>query len=274
MISKILNLARISQNLGAQKTYNAALPVLLAVLDKTKTGYLLRLGNSTIEAKSAANLALGAKFWANVSESSSGETMITNLIARPKILDLVEKTALFFKKNELENLFNEPKMLERFAEMLSQKAFESPQNPQNGDLTFLANSLNALNRGVLSLVIKERGKRVLLQIRRQKGERLEFSAAFNNLGVVNGVLFVGDFVGAGGGLEEHGSHAGGYWAGQKSGVQKNGGMLHLVTQFQGTKELLERNIGGLGSDFSEVSISLSSGIGVLFEEEGSLEIKA
>lgn len=232
MISKILNISKISENLSHTKHYNTTLPILLQVMEKTRTGYLLKLGSNTIEAKSLNSLQIGGKYWAIVKDSSVGEIIISNLIKQPKIFDNAKKTSLKFDINEIESLLKDAKSIEKFGENLIEKS--SISNSKD-DFLFLINSLVALNKKILNIVINDNKKDILLQIKKPKNEKIEFSAIFNNLGVINGAIY-------------------------------DNQSLIIKTQYKNVKNILENNIKNLEDfdKFSEISIIFDENIDIFF----------
>lgn len=232
MISKILNITQIAKNLEHQTRYNNTLPLLLQIIDKTKTGYLLKLGNNIIEAKSANLLQIGGKYWAIINENKNGEIIISNLINRPKIFEIIKDSSLKFEINELKEMLKDSRFIQNFSENLEQKIINASSKD---DFLFLTNSLVALNRKIINLVIKYKNKEMLLQIKKQKKDKIEFSAILNNLGIINGSIY-------------------GYQA------------LIIKVQFHYVKKILESNINKLEDfeKFEEIHIMQDEHIDVLF----------
>lgn len=234
MIQKILNIAKlaeISQN-SQIKSFNTTLPLLLEIMQKNKMGYALKLGNTTIEAKSSADLQIGAKYWAIVKERG-GELIISNLKIRPRIAESAKNSPLKFELDDLPNLFKNAKNANFVGEFYENLLDKITNARYKDDFTFLANSLYALQQGILNLVIKEKKRDFLLQIKRQKNDKIYFSAVFNNLGIINGSLYKNE-------------------------------ILHLVVQYNNVKKLLENNINSL--DFKEIHITLDENCEILFDE--------
>ncbi|MDE6885518.1 MAG: hypothetical protein K2P17_00530 [Helicobacteraceae bacterium] len=232
MINKILNIAKLSQITQNSniKTFNTTLPILLQVLEKTRMGYMLKLGNSTIEARSPANLQIGAKYWAIVKDSSVGEIIIQNLIKQPKIFDYVKSTSLSFEMNEFQTMIKEKKFSQNFYD----KLIDSTINAENKeDFLFLSNALLAYEKKITNLVIKDRNKRILLQIKNKKRDKIDFSAIFGNLGVIAGSIYESN-------------------------------ILILKVQYQNVKNLLEKSKDRL-EGFSEIKILLDENTSILFD---------
>lgn len=243
MINKILNITQIAKNLEYHKQYNNTLPLLLQILDKTKNGYIIKLGNNMIEAKSANQLQLGGKYWAVIQENKNGEIFISNLINRPKIFETIKDSNLKFEINELKEALKDTKFIQNFSENLEQKIINANSKD---DFLFLTNSLIALNRKILNLVIKDKNKDMLLQIRKNIKKNIEFSAIFNNLGIINGSIY-------------------------------DNQLLIIKTQFSYVKKILESNIAKLEGyeNFETIRIIYDEHIDVLFHlcDESILDIE-
>lgn len=234
MIQKILNIAKLAQTTqnSQVKNFNTTLPLLLEIMQKNKMGYTLRLGNTTIEAKSSAELQIGAKYWAIVREKG-GELIISHLKKRPQIAESAKNSPLKFGLDDLPNLFKNAKGTNFVGEFYENLVDKITNAHYKDDFTFLANSLVALQNGILNLVIKEQTRDSLLQIKKQKNDKIYFSAVFSNLGIINGSLYKND-------------------------------ILHLVVQYDNVKKLLESNINAI--DFKEIHISLDENCEILFDE--------
>ncbi|MGX3010160.1 hypothetical protein ACWIUD_01155 [Helicobacter sp. 23-1044] len=238
MIQKILNIAKIAQTTqnNSIKNFNTTLPLLLEILQKTQKGFLLKLGNTTIEAKSNANLQLGAKYWAIVRDSG-GELLISKLKMRPKIAESAKNSPIFFTPKDLEAMAKNADFVREFRDKLIDSALNTHLKDE---FDFISNSLYALNQGILNLVIKEQNRHILLQIKRQKNEQITFCAVFHNLGIVSGSIYQNK-------------------------------ILHLSVNYENVKKLLEKNTYKL--DFSEVNIVVRDN-SVLYEMMEDLFIQA
>ena len=235
MIQKILNIAKLAQTTQNNqiKSFNTTLPLLLEILQKSKMGYKLKLGNATIEAKSGAELQIGAKYWAIVKEKD-GELIISGLKKRPQIAESAKNSPLKFDISDLPNLFKNSKGANFVGEFYENLVDKITNTHYKDEFNFLTNSLVALQNGILNLVIREQKRDFLLQIKKQKNDKIDFSAVFNNLGIINGSLYKND-------------------------------ILHLVVQYENVKKLLENNIDSL--NFKEIHISLNEHCEILFDEQ-------
>ena len=240
MINRILNIAQIAKNIEIQTHYNSTLPLLLQILEKTKNGYKLKLGNNIIEAKSAQELQIGRNYLALIKENKNGEIIISNLTNRPRILEIIKDSTLKFELNELKEILKDSKFMQNLSENLEQKI--SLANSKD-DFLFLTHSLIALNKKIINLIIKDRNKEILLQIKKSK--KTEFSAVFNNLGTINGSIY--------------------------------NQSLMIKTQFHTIKKILESNIKKLDGyeKFDEIFILYDENIEILFDlyDENILDIE-
>lgn len=239
MLQKILNIAKIAQSTqnSQVKSFNTTLPLLLEILQKTPKGYLLKMGNATMEAKSNANLQLGAKYWAIINDKN-GEILISNLQKTPKIMESAKHSPIKFELEDLPKITQNADFVREFKESL----LEQIQSIKFKDeFLFVSNSLYALQQGILNMVIKDKNRDILLQIKRQKNNKIYFSAIFKNLGIINGILY-------------------------------NSDILHLIVSYENVKKLLEKNAHKL--HFSEISIAINEENTMLFEMISDFSCKA
>lgn len=251
MLEHIRSLAQLSKIGGELKNiteFNGTLPILLKVLSKAKNGqYLLKMGNTTIETKSQKELLLGQKYWANMSKSSVGAIVLSNLVRPPKMLEMIEKSPLKFDTQDLDKIFRDFKSdtLSEFKDFLLDKL---PLAQSKMEFLNLGNLLLSLHNGVVSLVISDGAKDGFLQLKksRNKKQSLDFYAIYAHLGTIKGRVYL---------LE--------------GGVGVEIGVL-----YQSVKKLLENNKDKL-KGFESIEIYQEKDIQPLFEfEEGVLDIKA
>lgn len=243
MISRILRLAHTLQSAQATRHFNATLPILLQVLEKTRGGYRLRFGEQIIEAKSHQSLQIGAKYWARMRESSVGETLISGLIKQPRIFESALNTTMTLNLSEIVESLKSGE----FMRNLKDYALDSALHAQNReDFSFANNTLLALQNGIINLVIADKSKRALLQIKKPKDEHVEFCAIFSNLGILNGTLY---------GLKT----------------------LVILTQHPNVQTFLENNVRYLRDyeEFESVKILLNDDARVFYElrEENLLDLE-
>ncbi|PAF51341.1 hypothetical protein BKH43_01500 [Helicobacter sp. 13S00401-1] len=174
------------------KELNTTLPTLLKILSQTSNNsYQIQLGKLILETKSDVPLELGKTYWANVSQNKLGGLNITNLIAQPKTLEALANFALKLDSKGLEELFKnehhkDKSMESNYKDLLLDKL---PLVNSKQEFLELAQMLLGLQKGVISLVIKDEEKDSLLQIKKQK-VKLEFYALFSSLGEIDGMVYV------------------------------------------------------------------------------------
>lgn len=162
------------------KHYNSSLPLEILIMQKIKNGYLIKLGNKVIEARSAQPMQIGAKYWVHMNENNN-EIILSNIFKQPKITSFLERSPLVLES------MNEKNILEFIAKM-KENIFEALINAKDRDEFLLLNTmLLGMSKGIISIVINQNNRRCLAQIRFKK--KIEFSAVFANLGVINGVLY-------------------------------------------------------------------------------------
>ncbi|PAF44084.1 hypothetical protein [Helicobacter sp. 11S02629-2] len=174
------------------KELNTTLPTLLKILSQTSSNsYQVQLGKLILETKSDVPLELGKTYWANVSQNKLGGLNITNLIAQPKTLETLANFALKLDSKSLESLFKDAKQSDKtiessYKDLLLDKL---PLVANKQEFLELAQMLLGLQKGVISLVVRDEEKDSLLQIKRQK-VRLDFYALFPSLGEIDGMVYM------------------------------------------------------------------------------------
>lgn len=213
-IAKIYQILQIMQK-GEVKNYNTNLPIELMILKKIKNGYLIKLGEKIIEAKSIESIQIGAKYWAYMKENN-GEITLSNLLKQPKIMDFLPKMEMVLEKVDKKNIFD-------FISKMKEELIQSLINAKDRDEFLLLNTmLGGMKKNIISIVIKERNsKRAIVQIKFKN--KIEFSAIFPNLGIIEGV------------------------------VQEN--HLLLNVQYEGVKKLLQKYENKLEGFFVEIYVS-------------------
>lgn len=244
MISRITaltqNLTKISQN----KDFNNTLPVLLKILNKeSKDHYSIKIGNLTQQTKSLKELQIGARYFANISKSSVGTTLISNLTPYPEKFGDLDLSPLRFTHASLKKFFDKDKLLE-YKDFLTQQFLQAPNR---NDFLFYGNTLLALQKNIYHFVVDENGQNKILQLKAKKGKQsLEFYALFPNLGSLSGLVY----------YDENQDLS-----------------LRLITHFHSVKRLLEKKIENL-KGFHNVEILVQNDIPPLFVfDEHLLNIK-
>jgi hypothetical protein len=198
MLSAISNIAKIKEAIAKADTtrFNSTLPISIKVLQKLESKlYQLQLGNKEFTTRSLKELEVGAKYWGDFNKSKEGIINISNLLKKPLLLQKDEMGVKFHEKALLELVqTKEPKGVMK-AFLLEQLSTANSKQ----EFLQLSNMLVALEEGVITIPYKDGSLDALLQYKRSKkqdknGEResVEFYAAFDNLGPIEGNLYLYD----------------------------------------------------------------------------------
>ncbi|MUU45921.1 hypothetical protein [Helicobacter pylori] len=173
---------------NATHHFNAALPILLKVLEKQdKDLFLLQVGNKIIPTKSEQELKINQPYFATMQKNQLGDIVLKNLVPAPKILDALDDLPAL-EMNKLKEILsakdNTP--LKEYKEFLSEKLIHAKSSQE-----FLntANMLLSLQSQVLSFVIENERKKAFLQMKAKK-QSVDFYALYPNLGEIGGVIYL------------------------------------------------------------------------------------
>lgn len=241
MISKVASLSQNITKIAQNKEFNNTLPVLLKILSKEGGDlYSIKIGNLTQQTKSLKELQIGARYFANISKSSVGTTLISNLTPYPEHLSNLISSPLRFKHNELKALLESKDFGKDYKDFLTQQFVQA--NNKN-DFFFYGNMLLALQKNIYNFIVDENGRNKILQIKaKNTSSHLEFYALFPALGNISGMVY----------------------------YDKDAQMgLNLNTHFKSVKSLLERNLDSLHG-FKQINISVQENIPPLFTLEDHL----
>ncbi|MFP6205739.1 hypothetical protein ACLGC0_01690 [Helicobacter pylori] len=173
---------------NATHHFNAALPILLKVLEKQdKDLFLLQVGNRIIPTKSEQELKINQPYFATMQRDRLGDIVLKNLVPAPKILDALDDLPALEMKQIKEILSakdNTP--LKEYKEFLSEKLIHA-KNSQ--EFLNTANMLLSLQSQVLSFVVENERKKAFLQIKAKK-QSVDFYALYPNLGEIGGVIYL------------------------------------------------------------------------------------
>ncbi|MGL2646963.1 hypothetical protein ACQJ6V_04885 [Helicobacter pylori] len=173
---------------NATHHFNAALPILLKVLEKQdKNLFLLQVGNRIIPTKSEQELKINQPYFATMQRNQLGDIVLKNLVPAPKILDALDDLPAIEMKQIKEILSakdNTP--LKEYKEFLSEKLVHAKSSQE-----FLntANMLLSLQSQVLSFVVENERKKAFLQMKAKK-QSVDFYALYPNLGEIGGVIYL------------------------------------------------------------------------------------
>ncbi len=168
--------------------FNAALPILLKVLEKQdKDLFLLQVGNKIIPTKSEQDLKINQPYFAIMQRNQLGDIVLKNLVPAPKILDALDDLpALEIKKIKEILSAKDNTLLKEYKEFLSEKLVHAKSSQE-----FLntANMLLSLQSQVLSFVVENERKKAFLQMKAKK-QSVDFYALYPNLGEIGGVIYL------------------------------------------------------------------------------------
>ncbi len=173
---------------NAAHHFNAALPILLKVLEKQdKDLFLLQVGNRIIPTKSEQELKINQPYFATMQRNQLGDIVLKNLVPAPKILDALDDlpTLEMHKLKEiLSAKDNTP--LKEYKEFLNEKLVHAKSSQE-----FLntANMLLSLQSQVLSFVVENERKKAFLQMKAKK-QSVDFYALYPNLGEIGGIIYL------------------------------------------------------------------------------------
>lgn len=155
--------------------FNNKLPVEIEVKKEINPiRYLLQVGNKSLETKSYTTLEVGKRYFGELTQQKESLT-IKNLVKIPE----------FFKVLEMENETFMPKETIKYKETLLEKLSNAPTKEQ---FIFFTQLFLAYNQGIYHLIINEERKAVM-QLR-YKEKKIKFFAIFQNLGALEGELFL------------------------------------------------------------------------------------
>ncbi|MGN8464977.1 hypothetical protein ACR9LZ_02245 [Helicobacter pylori] len=168
--------------------FNAALPILLKVLEKQdKDLFLLQVGNKIIPTKSEQELKINQPYFAIMQRNQLGDIVLKNLVPAPKILDALNDLPAI-EMNKIKEILsakdNTP--LKEYKEFLSEKLVHA-KNSQ--EFLNTANMLLSLQSQVLSFVVENERKKAFLQMKAKK-QSVDFYALYPNLGEIGGVIYL------------------------------------------------------------------------------------
>ncbi|WQW65960.1 hypothetical protein KVL18_03885 [Helicobacter pylori] len=173
---------------NATHHFNAALPILLKVLEKQdKDLFLLQVGNKIIPTRSEQELKINQPYFATMQRNQLGDIVLKNLVPAPKILDALNDLPAI-EMHKLKEILsakdNTP--LKEYKELLSEKLVHAKSSQE-----FLntANMLLSLQSQVLSFAIENERKKAFLQVKAKK-QSVDFYALYPNLGEIGGVIYL------------------------------------------------------------------------------------
>jgi len=177
---------------------NALLQLGIKVLKKEGiNSFLIQLGRHKFTTKSNTPLETDREYWVQMSQTKDGIIQLKHLHPKPnlmqKYLPFNFKDKNFFDENFFDSLTN--KSSKPMESLKSQIMQTMATTNSKDEFTTLTQMLLSLHHGVISLPFSEKGKKMLLQMRKKTKKNqelnknsLEFYAAMNNLGPIEGEI--------------------------------------------------------------------------------------
>jgi len=201
LIKSLGKLARLNTLVSEAKLtrFNSLLPMKIDVLDELIPGkYKLQVGTKLLETKSNMKLDVGESYWGVMRDEPKKGITLSQLLKQPKLLKNI-KNIPKFDTQTLNNLFSKesPKAELKIAllEHLSKASSRS-------EFMTLTSMIEAINQNVFTFVFDQGGKEAIFQFKKRPSKRkgakseedakIDFYAAFSNLGPVEGVVEVID----------------------------------------------------------------------------------
>jgi len=206
-LTRLNTIADLGKTIKNEIKFNSTLPISIKVKEQLKPNlFMLDIGKKEqIQTKSDLPLDVGKKYWAILRQNPKSKTIsISNLFIQPKMLQSkLNLSTLKFDIHTLRQILesNNPK------ESIKQNLLLQLSNaPTRESFLSLTNMLNALGDNLFSFVLTHNQKETLFQFRKQKqksrsnetnekqNSSIEFYAAFENLGPLEGVVEIIDGV--------------------------------------------------------------------------------
>ncbi|WP_201352886.1 hypothetical protein [Hydrogenimonas urashimensis] len=169
---------------------NALLQLGIRVLEKQASGrYLVEMGRHTFTTKSDTPLEPGLEYWVEMADSREGIVHLKRL--HPKPLLLKKGFMESFTLETLQQISKKSDPSGTIRDHLLQTLSSAQSKEQFQNITQL---LLSFHQGVLTLPIEDKGRKMLLQMRRRGKNKdlnqksVEFYAAMSNLGPIEGVI--------------------------------------------------------------------------------------
>ncbi len=204
MINSIKSLAKLDAIASSAKItrFNSLLPMKIDVLDELMGGkYKLLVGTKLLETKSNLKLDVGESYWGVMKEDVKTKNLsLSNLLKQPKLLKHLKHIPKFSTEKLAQILTKENPKLELKTTLLDHL---SKSNSKQEFMT-TTSMVNALEQNVFTFVMTQNGKEAIFQFKKrnpkkkslekQENTKIDFYAAFENLGPVEGVVEVKDDV--------------------------------------------------------------------------------
>jgi hypothetical protein len=202
-LARLNTISDLGKTIKNEIRFNTTLPISIKVKEQLKPNlFMLDIGKKEqIQTKSDLPLDVGKKYWAVLRQNPKSKTLsISNLFIQPKILQSkLNLPSLKFDINTLRQTLQSSNPKESIKQNLLLQLSNAPTRESFLSLT---NMLNALGDNLFSFVLTHNQKETLFQFRKQKQKEksrsnqtnemqnssIEFYAAFENLGPLEGVV--------------------------------------------------------------------------------------
>ena len=207
MLGNLSPLAKIESILAKISTttikFNTTLPVNIDVKEKLEPQkYLLQIGKKEMTTKSMIDLEVGKQYWGVMKKDTKAKGVsLSQLLEKPHLLQGKKTLLPKMSLEKLEQILTQekPKEMMKFALLEKMATATSKQ-----EFMSQANMLQALQENVFTFVMAHGNKETLFQFKKRKSKnpkeeaaedaKIDFYAAFENLGPIEGVVEVIDGV--------------------------------------------------------------------------------
>ena len=199
MIQNITKLAKLNSLLGEAKItkFNSLLPMKIDVLDELIPGkYKLLVGTKQLETKSNLKLDVGESYWGVMRDDPKKGITLSKLLKQPQLLKNM-KNIPKFDLQSLNNLFTKESPKAELKVVLLEHLSRASTRSEFMTITSM---IEAINQNVFTFVFDQGGKEAIFQFKKRASKRktaksdedakIDFYAAFSNLGPVEGVVEV------------------------------------------------------------------------------------
>ncbi len=183
--------------------FDKILPVNIDVKEKLEPKtYLLQVGKKEMTTKSAIELEVGKQYWGVMKEDSKLKSLsLSQLLEKPHLLQGKKKLLPAMNLQKLEQVLRSenPKETMKFG-LLEKMANASSKQ----EFMTLSNMLQAVNENVFTTLLTHDNSETLFQFKKRKSKKgeeekredskIDFYAAFEHLGPIEGVVEVIDGV--------------------------------------------------------------------------------
>ncbi|HIP46510.1 MAG TPA: hypothetical protein EYG95_03005, partial [Campylobacterales bacterium] len=183
--------------------FDKILPVNIDVKEKLEAKtYLLQVGKKEMTTKSMVDLEVGKQYWGVMKEDTKLKSLsLSQLLEKPQLLQGKKSLLPNLSLQKLEQLLTSenPKEAMKFGLLEKMTNATSKQ-----EFMTLSNMLQAVNENVFTMLLAHDNNETLFQFKKRKSKesddaskedvKIDFYAAFENLGPIEGVVEVIDGV--------------------------------------------------------------------------------